>query len=126
MIGYITLGTNDLSRAAAFYDALLAEMGVSRLMDFGDRGYGWAASMEQPMLCIFKPYDGQPATVGNGVMAGISADSPEMVDRIHSKALALGGTDEGSPGLRDVGGEGFYAAYFRDLDGNKLDVFCYV
>ena len=125
MIGYITLGTNDLDRAKAFYDALLSEMGVTRLMEFEDRGYGWAASLDQPMLCIFKPYDGQPATVGNGVMAGIAVDSREMVDRIHKKALELGGSDEGKPGPRAVGGEGFYAAYFRDLDGNKLDVFCY-
>ena len=125
MIGYITLGTNDLARATAFYDALLSEMGVTRLMEFGGRGYGWAASMDQPMLCIFEPYDGQPATVGNGVMAGISVASREVVDRMHSKALELGGTDEGRPGLRDVGGDGFYVAYFRDLDGNKLDVFCY-
>lgn len=125
MIGYITLGTNDLHRAKEFYDALLAEMDVTRLMEFGDRGYGWAASMDQPMLCIFKPYDGQAATVGNGVMVGISAGSRDTVDRLHKKALELGGTDEGAPGLRAVGGDGFYAAYFRDLDGNKLDVFCY-
>jgi predicted lactoylglutathione lyase len=94
-------------------------------MAFGDRGHGWAASMEQPMLCIFKPYDGQPATAGNGVMAGIAAGSRELVDRMYRKALDLGARDEGAPGLRDIGGEGFYAAYFRDLDGNKLDVFCY-
>lgn len=125
MIGYITLGTNDLRRAKSFYDALLAEMGVTRLMEFGDRGYGWAAAMDKPMLCIMKPYDGRAATVGNGVMAGISADSRATVDRIHKRALELGGTDEGGPGLRAEGGEGFYAAYFRDLDGNKLDVFCY-
>lgn len=125
MIGYVTLGTNDLNRARTFYDVLLAEMGVTRLMEFGDRGYGWAASLDQPMLCIFKPYDGQAATVGNGVMVGISVDSRDAVDRIHAKALELGGTDEGRPGLRGEGGEGFYAAYFRDLDGNKLDVYCY-
>jgi catechol 2,3-dioxygenase-like lactoylglutathione lyase family enzyme len=125
MIGYVTIGTNDLARARSFYDALLAEMGVKRLMQFGDRGYGWAASMEQPMLCVFKPYDGQPATVGNGVMVGIAADSRATVDRVHKKALELGGTDEGKPGLRAEGGDGFYAAYFRDPDGNKLDVFCY-
>jgi catechol 2,3-dioxygenase-like lactoylglutathione lyase family enzyme len=125
MIGYITLGTNDLTRATDFYDALLAEMGVTRLMEFGDRGFGWAASLDQPMLCIFKPYDGEAATVGNGVMVGILVDSPETVDRMHKKALELGGTDEGAPGLRAVGGDGFYAAYFRDLDGNKLDVFNY-
>ena len=125
MIGYVTLGTNDLERARAFYDALLAEVGVKRLMEFGERGSGWAASMDQPMLCVFKPYDRQPATVGNGVMVGISAGSRENVDRMYNKALELGGTDEGAPGMRDVGGDGFYAAYFRDLDGNKLDVFCY-
>ena len=125
MIGYVTLGTNDLPRAAAFYDALLAEMGVRRLMEFGGRGFGWAAAMDKPMLCIMQPYDGRPATVGNGVMAGIAVDSREMVDRIHAKALELGGTDEGPPGLRAEGGDGFYAGYFRDLDGNKLDVFAY-
>jgi catechol 2,3-dioxygenase-like lactoylglutathione lyase family enzyme len=125
MIGYVTLGTNDLLRARAFYDALLSEIGVKRLMEFGDRGSGWAASLDQPMLCVFKPYDGRPATVGNGVMVGLSAGSRETVDRMHAKALELGGTDEGKPGLRAEGGDGFYAAYFRDLDGNKLDVFCY-
>jgi catechol 2,3-dioxygenase-like lactoylglutathione lyase family enzyme len=125
MIGYITLGTNDLSRARAFYDALLAEMGVRRMMEFGERGSAWAAAMDKPMLCVMTPYDGNPATVGNGVMAGIAVESRELVDRIHRKALELGGADEGLPGLRAVGGDGFYAAYFRDLDGNKLDVFCY-
>jgi predicted lactoylglutathione lyase len=122
MIGYVTLGTNDLPRAKAFYDALLAEIGITRLMAFGDRGYAWAAAMDQPMLCIMKPYDGRPSTVGNGVMAGIAVDSRDKVDRVYKKALELGGTDEGPAGPR---GEGFYAGYFRDLDGNKLDVYCY-
>ncbi len=125
MIGYVVLGTNDLARAASFYDELLAEMGVTRMMEFGKRGYAWAASMDKPMLCIMTPFDGKPATVGNGVMAGIAAESREQVDRIYKKALELGGTDEGPPGARAEGGDGFYAAYFRDLDGNKLDVFTY-
>jgi len=125
MIGYVTLGTNDLPRATAFYDTLLAEIGITRSMEFGGRGYGWAAAMDKPMLCVFKPYDGRPATVGNGVMVGIAVDSRDQVDRIHKKALELGGTDEGPVGLRAEGGDGFYAGYFRDLDGNKLDVFCY-
>jgi predicted lactoylglutathione lyase len=81
--------------------------------------------MDKPMLCIMTPFDGKPATVGNGVMAGIAADSRDQVDRIYRKALDLGGSDEGAPGLRSDGGDGFYAAYFRDLDGNKLDVYCY-
>ncbi|MDP1649825.1 MAG: VOC family protein [Rubrivivax sp.] len=122
MIGYVTLGTNDLPRARAFYDALLAEIGITRLMAFGDRGYAWAAAMDKPMLCIMKPYDGRPAAVGNGVMAGIVVDSRDKVDRVYKMALELGGTDEGPAGPR---GEGFYAGYFRDLDGNKLNVFCY-
>jgi len=125
MLGYVTLGTNNLAAARAFYDKLLAEMGVKRMMEFGERGTAWAAAMDKPMLCVFTPYDGKPATVGNGVMAGIAVDSRDTVDRMHKKALELGGTDEGAPGLRAGGGDGFYAAYFRDLDGNKLDVFCY-
>ena len=120
MIGYVTLGTNDLPRAAAFYDALLGEVGIKRMMNFG-RGYAWGASMDKPMLGIMTPYDGKPATVGNGVMAAIVVDSRDKVDRVYRKALELGGTDEGPAGPR---GEGFYAGYFRDLDGNKLNVFC--
>jgi predicted lactoylglutathione lyase len=114
MIGYVVLGTNDLARAASFYDELLAEMGVKRMMQFGERGYAWGAAMDKPMLCIMKPYDGQAATVGNGVMAGIAADSRDQVDRIYKKAIELGGSDEGPPGLRAEGGDGFYAAYFRE------------
>ena len=125
MIGYVVLGTNDLPRAAAFYDALLAEMDVKRQMDFGDRGLAWAAGMEDPMLLVMTPHDGNEATVGNGVMVGIAAASTDVVDRVHAKAIELGGADEGAPGFRDIGGEGFYAAYFRDLDGNKLDIWCY-
>ncbi len=121
MIGYVTLGTNDLPRAKAYYDALLGEIGIQRLMEFGGRGYAWGAAMDKPMLCIMKPFDGQAATVGNGVMAGIAVDSRDEVDRVYKKALELGGTDEGPAGPR---GEGFYAGYFRDLDGNKLNAFC--
>jgi catechol 2,3-dioxygenase-like lactoylglutathione lyase family enzyme len=120
MIGYVTLGTNDLPRAAAFYDALLAEIGAKRLMDFG-RGIAWGVSMERPSLGIMQPYDKQAATVGNGVMVALVVDSKEKVDRLHRKAIELGGKDEGPVGAR---GEGFYAGYFRDLDGNKLNVFC--
>lgn len=120
MIGYVTLGTNDLPRASAFYDALLAEIGIKRIMDFG-RGYAWGVGMDKPALAIMKPYDGNAATVGNGVMVAIVVDARDKVDRVYRKALALGGKDEGPAGAR---GEGFYAGYFRDLDGNKLNVFC--
>ena len=120
MIGYTTLGTNDMARAAAFYDALFGEMGATRLMDM-DRVIGWGVSMDKPMLAIIKPYDGNAATVGNGVMVALVVQEPAQVDKLHAKALQLGATDEGAPGAR---GPGFYGGYFRDLDGNKLNFFC--
>ena len=119
MIGYVTLGTNDLARAAAFYDTLLAELGAKRLMEFG-RGIAWGVSWDKASLGITTPFDGKPATVGNGVMVALACGSKEIVDRVHRKALELGATDEGPVGPR---GDGFYAGYFRDLDGNKLNVF---
>jgi predicted lactoylglutathione lyase len=125
MIGYVVLGTNDLPRAANFYDALLGEIGLTRQMDFGERGYAWGKNLDAVMLCIMRPFDGKLASVGNGTMTAIGVDSRDEVERIHAKALELGGEDEGAPGLRADGGDGFYAAYFRDLDGHKLDVFTY-
>ena len=122
MIGYVTLGTNDLPRAAAFYDALLAEIGAGRAMEM-ERFVMWGTAPEQPALAVILPYDGKAATVGNGGMTALLVDSTEKVDRLHAKALALGGTDEGPAGPR--GDSGFYAGYFRDLDGNKLAVYCY-
>ena len=120
MIGYVTLGTNDLQRACAFYDALLEEIGAKRLMDFG-RGYAWGVAMDKPALGIMKPYDGQAASRGNGTMVALVVKTPAQVDAVYKKAIALGATDEGPAGPR---GDGFYAGYFRDLDGNKLNVFC--
>jgi len=119
MIGYVTLGTNDLPRAAAFYDALLAEIGAKRLWDFGN-AIAWGVSQDKPSLGITRPHDGKAATVGNGVMVAFVVDSREKVVRVHRKALELGGKDEGPAGPRS---ENFYAGYFRDLDGNKLNVF---
>ncbi|RME67854.1 MAG: VOC family protein, partial [Alphaproteobacteria bacterium] len=120
MIGYVTLGTNDLPRAAAFYDALLGVMGAKRMME-SDRFVAWSTEGRGAGLGVTKPYDGKPATVGNGVMVALQVDSPAQVDTMHAKALELGGSDEGAPGPRGEGG--FYAGYFRDLDGNKLNVF---
>ncbi len=122
MIGYVTLGTNDITRAAAFYDALLAEIGAGRYME-SDRFIAWAVAPDKPSLGVIKPFDGKPATVGNGVMIALVVDSNAKVDAVHRKAMELGGKDEGAPGPR--GTSGFYAAYFRDLDGNKLNCFCY-
>jgi predicted lactoylglutathione lyase len=94
-------------------------------MDFEERGYAWGKNMDAVMLCIMTPFDGKSATVGNGTMTAIGVNSRDEVERIHAKALEIGGEDEGAPDLRAEGGDGFYAAYFRDLDGHKLDVFTY-
>ena len=120
MIGYVTLGTNDFERAAAFYDELLASIGARRMME-SDSFIAWAVSPNAPALSIIKPYDGNPATVGNGVMVALVVDAPEKVDALHAKAIALGAKDEGAPGFRFGN---FYAGYFRDMDGNKLNAFC--
>ena len=119
MIGYVTLGTNDFERAKQFYDTLLAEIGGKRLMDFG-RMIAWGVSMDKPALGVGLPFDGKAATAGNGTMVALAVDSREKVDRVYRKAIELGAKDEGPAGPR---GEGFYAGYFRDLDGNKLNVF---
>ena len=119
MIGYVTLGTNDLQRAARFYDGLLALFGAKRLMDFG--GFiAWGTGPKSPMLSVTQPFDKQPASVGNGVMVALHVDSQAKVDEVYKKALELGAKDEGPAGPR---GDGFYAGYFRDPDGNKLNVF---
>ncbi len=121
MIGYVTLGTNDVQGAGKFYDALLAELGATRMMET-DTFIAWSAKPGGPALSVTEPADGNPCSVGNGVMVAIAMDAAEKVDAFHKKALELGGTDEGAPGPRGDGG--FYAGYFRDLDGNKLNAFC--
>jgi len=119
MIGYITLGTNDIDKAAAFYDALFDSIGAKRLMDMGTFIL-WGTSMDEPGLAVTKPFDGKAATFGNGTMVALRVDSKAKVDALHARALALGGADEGAAGPR---GDTFYAGYFRDLDGNKLNAF---
>ncbi|MEA3138312.1 MAG: hypothetical protein QOK23_481 [Gammaproteobacteria bacterium] len=119
MIGYVTLGTNDLNRAAAFYDALLQEIGAKRMME-SDEFVAWSVKPDSPGLGVTKPFDKNPATVGNGVMVALAVDSEAKVQALHRKALQLGAKDEGAPGKRS---ENFYAGYFRDLDGNKLNIF---
>lgn len=119
MIGYVSVGTNDLPRACAFYDALLGEMGAKRVMDFG-KFIVWGTAPDAPMFAICLPHNGEPATVGNGTMVALNAGTTAMADKLHATALSLGGTDEGAPGPR---GDGFYGAYFRDLDGNKFAVY---
>ena len=122
MIGYVTLGTNDLDRAAKFYDELFGSIGIGRYMEIPEYFVAWAAARDQPSVAVTRPFNQQPATVGNGVMVALYLPDTAAVDAFYAKALELGGTDEGAPGPR---GEiqGFYAGYFRDLDGNKLNAF---
>ena len=123
MIGYTTVGTNDLARAAKFYDELFGLHGAKRIMEF-PTGIVWGTDMAAPGFGVLKPFNGSPATAGNGTMIALVYDSVDKVNAVYNKAIELGGTDEGAPGPR--GDSGFYAGYFRDLDGNKLNAFCMV
>lgn len=125
MIGYVTLGTNDLERSRAFYDALLAELGAKRLMELPGNGFTlYGTGFGRPGLAVTRPYDGGPAVAGNGNMAALAVEARDKVDALHAKAIELGAGDEGAPGLRSPEGPmAFYGAYFRDPDGNKLCVF---
>ena len=121
MVGYVTLGTKDLDRAIAFYDALLEPLSAKQIMNDG-RIVIWAGEqMGTGMLAVCKPYDGNAPSVGNGVMVALNMGTPEGVAKLHAKALELGATDEGAPGERMPG---MHFGYFRDLDGNKLAGFC--
>ena len=122
MLGYVTLGTNDLARAAKFYDAIAAELGVSRMME-NEQFVAWGVPGGSAGIGLTKPFDGKPATVGNGVMAALAAKDRAQVDRLYNLAMSLGAQDEGAPGERFPG---FYAAYFRDPDGNKLNAFAMI
>lgn len=124
MIGYVTVGSNDLDKSRSFYDALMPVIGAGRIMEFGDNFTMYGTGMGKPGFAVCKPYDGHAATAGNGNMASIACDSRAKVDTLYAKAIELGGSDEGPPGVRgDDGPQAFYGAYFRDPDGNKLAAF---
>lgn len=127
MIGYATLGTDDLEAARNFYDNLLGTIGATRLMQMGEEdggftlyGTGWGS----PAVAITRPYDGAPQQPGNGNMIALVVDSRDKVDMLHAKALQLGGRCEGPPGRRGDPSMNFYAGYFRDPEGHKLAAFC--
>lgn len=122
MISYTCVGTNDLDRARRFYEPLFEVLGA-KLMNASDRSLMFGIDPKQPMFMVLTPYDGQAAVPGNGTMVALTAKGKEQVEALHAKAMALGGKDEGAPGLR---GDRYYMAYFRDLDGNKLAAFAYV
>lgn len=119
MVGYVTLGSNDLDRAVAFYDDLLSQFGAKQVINDG-RMVVWAGEAGGAMLAVCTPYDEKQATVGNGTMVALAGGSQEGVKKLHARALELGASDEGEPGPRTGA---FYGGYFRDLDGNKLCAF---
>jgi predicted lactoylglutathione lyase len=130
MIGYVTLGTNNLNASSDFYDRLFASIDIGRNMEMENVFVSWGAedtNAASASLAVTMPFDGEAATVGNGVMVALNLGDPERVKAFYEKAIALGATDEGKPGFRPEGASsGFYCGYFRDLDGNKLNAFCLV
>ena len=127
MIGYVTLGTNDLPRAVKFYDDLFASIGAGRFMEEENYFVAWATTPDQPSVAVSIPFNKEPATVGNGTMVALHMETIERVDALYSKAIELGASCDGKPGYRpEEATSGFYAAYFRDLDGNKLNAFCMI
>ncbi len=121
MIGYVSVGTNDIKRALDFYDKLMTELGAKRVMDY-ETFIAWKQGEGKPGFALAQPYNKMPATIGNGSMVAFEVASPERVNALYRKALELGATDDGPPGDR---GDNYYGAYFRDLDGNKLNFHCY-
>ena len=119
MLNYATVGSNDLEKAKAFYDALLTPLGMAKFFDHpsGGRIYG---RFGKGAFGVLGAFDGGAASVGNGVTIGFELDSPEALEAFHAHALALGATNEGDPGTRGGEASPFHFAYFRDLDGNKL------
>jgi catechol 2,3-dioxygenase-like lactoylglutathione lyase family enzyme len=115
-VSYMTVGSNKLEAAKAFYDALLGTIGMKGVYEHpsGGRLYRGKGT---GLFGVLGPYDGEAACVGNGMMGGFDFESREEVDAFHAKAIELGGRCEGAPGERMPGA---YFAYFRDLDGNKL------
>lgn len=119
---HVCVGTNDLEKARKFYDETLAALNLNRLADLGDGGAIWG--VDSPAFFVLKPANGAPASVGNGVTVSFQAPNRAAVHAFHAAALALGGADEGQPGPRSWADHA-YAAYARDLDGNKLAVYCF-
>lgn len=126
MFSHVTVGTRDLERAERFYDAVLVPLGLTRRVvtpDGGPAALCWvAAHSPLPRFYVYRPFNGEPATVGNGGMVAFLAPSKEAVETAYAGGLARGGTDEGAPGPRPHYGDGYFGAYLRDPDGNKVHI----
>lgn len=124
MIGYVMLGTNDLVRARSLYDGVAEALGAAVLAPYSsDKRVFYSKGAGQPMLAITMPHDGAAASAGNGSMVALPCETRAIVDAIHARAVGMGCADEGAPGVRGPNPNGFYGAYFRDLDGNKVCLF---
>jgi len=123
MFSHINVGTKNLTQAGKFYDAFLAPLAITRFWtDPAGRVIGWRREVGGSRFFVALPFNGEPASPGNGSMSAFEAPSREVVDLAYQAALANGGTDEGAPGLRPHYGPDYYGAYMRDPDGNKLHV----
>jgi catechol 2,3-dioxygenase-like lactoylglutathione lyase family enzyme len=123
MFSHVTVGCRDLSRSIAFYDAILLPLGLKQRTvtpDGGPPAACWVGAQGLPRFYVYRPFDGKPATVGNGSMVAFLAPSPAAVTTAHSAGLAAAGVDEGAPGPRPHYGDGYFGAYLRDPDGNKI------
>ena len=124
MFSHVTVGTNDLESATAFYDAVLTKLGLQQRAvtpDGGPPSACWAMpGVGLPRFYVYSPFNQQPATAGNGDMVAFLAPSPDVLDAAYAAGLSSGGTDEGAPGPRPHYGAGYYGAYLRDPDGNKI------
>ena len=126
MIGYTMVGTTDIDRAIGFYDPIFARMGLTQCFkDEQVSFWGDKADVSVPRFATGYPFDGGKASIGNGAMTAFLIKEKSIIDNLYALAIANGGTDEGAPGLRPQYGEGFYAAYVRDPDGNKIAFVCY-
>ncbi len=125
LLSHITLGTNDMERAARFYDPVMATLGISRVPKPAGKPPKYARDGQMPHLYLYQPFDGRPATWGNGTHVAFLAQTRAQVDAFHAAALAHGGADEGAPGIRAHYAPNYYGAYVRDPDGNKLQAVCY-
>lgn len=123
MFSHVTIGTDDLARAVAFYDAALAPLGIERVPSKWETWAAWRRPGEAATLWVGQPYDGRPANPGNGWMAAFAAPSRPAVDAAHAAAMGTGGLDEGAPGPRPHFAPDYYGAYVRDPYGTKLNFF---
>ena len=125
MFSHVTVGSNDIARAKAFYNSVGKPLGLVLHMEFPDAGLGYSREGGRPQLWIVRPLDKQAATVGNGITIGLEADTRTAVDSAYAAAMANGGKDEGKPGLRTHYHPNYYGAYVRDTDGNKVCIVCH-